>query len=132
MNRMERTHADSLVDAAERLLLGATDEEILASAGTQASVAASEIQALVRTNLDAANAALVKDPSPTLREVRRTSAGSKRQASVLVSFLRSLAATRPDLSPRLQAVFRSSERPQRLEVEKLAVELLREHLEGKK
>ncbi len=132
MNRLERRREHALVDVAEKLLLQATDEEILSSAGAQAKIAASEVQAVVRKNIDAANSAIRQAQSGTVRKSRNLSAAAKEDANVLVSFLRALSVSRPDLSPRLHAVFRSSQPPDQVEVEKLAVELLKKHLEQKK
>ena len=132
MNRLERRREHALVDVAEKLLLEATDEEILSSVGAQAKIAASEVQAVVRKNIDAANGTIRQAQIGAVRRSRSLSAAAKENASVLVAFLRALSISRPDLSPRLQAVFRSSQPPDQVEVEKLAVELLKKHLEKKK
>lgn len=132
MTRLERRREHALVDLAEKLLLEASDEEILSSAGAQAKIAASEVQVVVRKNIDVANGAVRQAQSGALRRSRSLSAAAKENANVLVSFLRALSVSRPDLSPRLQAVFRSSQPPDQVEVEKLAVELLKKHLEKTK
>jgi hypothetical protein len=118
------------LDVAEKLLLEASDDEILASAGPQAArVASLEVQALVRKNINAANSSVMAPQAKNAGRAKRNLATqAKHKASVLASFLRALAVTRPELSPKLQAVFRSSQPPDQVEVEKLAVELLRKHL----
>lgn len=132
MKQLERCRHDALVDAAEKLLLDATNEEILSSAGTHAKIAASEVQALVRKNIDATKSAIRNDRVGILAKPRSVSAAGTQNANVLASFLRTLSVSRPDLSPRLSAMFRSSQPPDQVEVEKLAVELLRKHLDRKK
>ena len=134
MKQTNNRQADALLDVAEKLLLEASDDEVLSSAGPQAArVASLEVQALVRKNIDAANSSVMAPQAKKAGHAKRSlAAQAKHKASVLASFLRALAVTRPELSPRLQAVFRSSQPPDQLEVEKLAVELLKRHLQKTK
>ena len=134
MKQTKNRQADALLSAAEKLLLDASDEEVLASAGPKAArVASSEVQALVRKNIDAANGSMVALQAKKAGRAKQNPAGqAKDKVSVLASFLRALAVNRPELSPRLQAVFKSSQSPDQMEVEKLAVELLRKHLDKTK
>jgi hypothetical protein len=134
VKQTKNRQTDALLDVAEKLLLEASDDEVLASSGPQAArVAGLEVQALVRKNIDAANSSVMAPQAKKAgRAKRNLTAQAKHKVSVLASFLRALAVTRPELSPRLQAVFRSSQPPDPVDVEKLAVELLKKHLDKSK
>lgn len=113
-----------LADVLERVILDAPDSEVL-SAVSQEEVdeASRKLMAFVQRNT------AVKAATSS------RSAGTKATAArhgILIDFLQQLASSRPELSPRLQAMFSSDEEPSRADVERLAVELLKKSLDKRR
>lgn len=112
----------ALVDAAEKLLLHASDAEIIRGMGIHAKTASREVGRIVERHGALVNAF----PGLAGRET------SSPKASVLMDYLRNLARARPQLNPSLHASFSANRVPAQDELEKLAVEILKQELRQKK
>ena len=117
---------DNMLSALEHLILSAPDAEVLAfdSAGTGAT---DDIKALIAGQLTNQKVpppqALTATPRARARG-KRPVAPPRRRATH-IELLRQLAATRPELSPRLSAVFSAGKVPSSKDVDALTEELVR-------
>lgn len=117
---------DSTISALEQLILSAPDDEIL-SQNRRGSRAIDDVRTLIErclANRDALAQPARSAPERSQARGRRASRASKDWASRL-AFLQRLAAARPDLSPRIRAVFGSGRTPTSKELDDLTEELIR-------
>ncbi|RTL31965.1 MAG: hypothetical protein EKK47_06090 [Burkholderiales bacterium] len=115
-----------LVDAAERLLLESSDADVLREAGAQAELAHAQVASILKPQLQGS---VKTTPLKTPSSKRASSTNSGAGAGVLVSYLRKLAQSKPQLSPNLSAAFSSKQTPDQIDIERLAVELLKKKID---
>lgn len=114
-----------LVDAAERLLLESSDAAVLREAGPQAELAQAQIASILKSQLQGK---IKTTPLKTTSPQRASAANNGVGAGVLVSYLRKLAQSKPQLSPSLSAAFSAKQTPDQIDIERLAVELLKKKI----
>lgn len=117
---------DSTVSALEQLILSASDDEIV-SQDPRGNRAIDDVRTLIKRCLadrDALSQPASSAPERARAKSRRVSQASKDRANRL-AFLQRLAAARPELSPRVRAVFSSGRTPTTKELDDLTEELTR-------
>jgi len=114
------------VDAAERLLLESSDADVLREAGAQAELAHAQIASILKPQLQG-KIKTTPLKTPSTKRVSATHSGAG--AGILVSYLRKLAQSKPQLSPSLSAAFSAKQTPDQTDIERLAVELLKKKID---
>ena len=118
---------DRVNTALEHLILAAPDKEILAEGSTEAHYLRSIIaESISRCDTSATSSAASSHIVRTKSKKRRTQTLIDWQTKIV--FFRNLLETRPDLSPRLGAVFGTGRTPTSEELEDLADDLIKQGL----
>ena len=113
-----------LIDIAERLLLEATDEELLMEAGQTSAVATNQVFNVVKASYASAAKFTQRNIKNKIRKPNRPA-----QNGVLLSYLKKLAKVNPQLLPGLSTAFSAKQTPNQDEIEHYAVELLKKNLQ---
>ena len=116
---------DNTLSALEHLILSAPDAEVL-SFSSQGTRATGDITALIARQLanheEPSPQALTAAPRARAKGTRSTA--PSRERATHIELLRQLAAMRPELSPRLSAVFSAGKVPSSQELDALTEELV--------
>lgn len=108
----------STLDAVERVILDAEDDEILLEAPFDRDVAA-DVRALIKKRLPSHGVNLRAQS----KERRRSAAPSDLAGRL--ALLREIAARRPDVAPRLAAVFGAKTTPTSADIDKLVEDFVK-------
>ena len=121
-DRIRDERVSEVLAGLEEVILRAGEAEVLADLGSADD--AGEVRAMVALQL--AQQRLNESPAGRARaSTRKRGDSPARRAATDIALLKSLVASRPDLSRRLSAVFGSSRTPDENQMDELVDELIR-------